>query len=530
MQEIIYTDLLALLEQDGFKAVRRSTSRGGQYNGSCPWCGGDDRFRVQPHHGDYGWYACNVCTHKGNAIDYLMERRGFSKHEALLAVGWKPKDGSEPHFITPTSALDERPQWDEPRERWQQAAKEFFLACQETLWSEAGRSALDYLRGRGLMDSTIKFALLGYHAQEAYGAAHAWGRPRPVKLWQGIVIPWLYQGNVWRLTIRDEQIAQGNGRYRQVSGGSNGLYLADSLALKRPAVVVTEGEFDALSVAQTCGKHVAVVATGTTQGGHTPRWIGLLARQEHALIAFDGEEKGDVAANWWVARLNNARRLRPLWKDANQMLQDGADLWNEWIVGSWHDRAISSPPQATPVRKVEDAPLPVQVIAQPPLAKPLLPEAPAFSEQPGQPQMGTVQRDARACLTQIFISAKHPRHHGMPSWLDPQNHKFVGWEARKTFLQGFTDVMGNWWCGLCFFRCQVVNRGAILGYPELPPSYQIKGYPSVGYEAWLALAQYGEHCLIETAVRWEFAPDGQKWRVIDYSEQARTHLLHAAHP
>lgn len=74
-------------------------------------------------------------------------------------------------------------------------------------------------------------------------------RSRAVKLWRGIVIPWFYQGALWRVTIRDEHLTHGNGRYKQVSGGSNGLYLADSLALKRPAVVVTEGEFDALSVA-----------------------------------------------------------------------------------------------------------------------------------------------------------------------------------------------------------------------------------------------------------------------------------------
>ncbi|HET8840488.1 MAG TPA: toprim domain-containing protein [Ktedonobacteraceae bacterium] len=199
--------------------------------------------------------------------------------------------------------------------------------------SEPGRAALDYLRGRGLTDSTIRLAMLGYHAQEEYGASHVWGRPKPIKLWQGIVIPWVYQGNVWRLTVRDERIASGDGLYKQVSGGSNGLYLADSLALKRSAVIVIEGEFDALSIAQECGEHVASVATGTTQGGHTPRWIALLERQEQVLIAFDGEDKGDTAANWWLKRLSNARRLRPLWKDANQMLQDEADLWEEWIGG-----------------------------------------------------------------------------------------------------------------------------------------------------------------------------------------------------
>ena len=52
------SDLLALVEQDGFRAAQKSTSRGGQYNGPCPWCGGTDRFRVQPFYGNYGFLAC----------------------------------------------------------------------------------------------------------------------------------------------------------------------------------------------------------------------------------------------------------------------------------------------------------------------------------------------------------------------------------------------------------------------------------------------------------------------------------------
>jgi hypothetical protein len=109
------------------------------------------------------------------------------------------------------------------------------------------------------------------------------------------------------------------------------LYLAQSLQLKRSAVVLTEGEFDALSLAQECGDLVAVVATGTTKGSHTPRWISLLAQQERVLVAFDAErDKGDADAQWWTRRLANAERLRPLWNDANQMLQDGVNL-REWI-------------------------------------------------------------------------------------------------------------------------------------------------------------------------------------------------------
>lgn len=59
-----------------------STSRGGQYHGPCPWCGGKDRFRLQPSYGTYGWFACNQCNRLGSAVDYLMGKRGISKGKA----------------------------------------------------------------------------------------------------------------------------------------------------------------------------------------------------------------------------------------------------------------------------------------------------------------------------------------------------------------------------------------------------------------------------------------------------------------
>ena len=352
MEEIVYTDLLALVEQDGFQSVRESTSCGGQYNGPCPWCQGDDRFRIQPHYGRYGRYACSICGRMGDAIDYLIQKRGLTRQDALLTVRWTPPDGSEPLFLIPASALDERPTWDAPPDRWQDATRDFCLQCQETLWSKGGRAALDYLYQRGFTEKTIKGAGLGYNPKERYSSAHVVavkGKPKPVRLWQGIVIPWFYQREIWRVTIRDDRVASGPRRYKQLAGGSNGLYLADSLRLKRPTVVVTEGEFDALSVVQSCGDRVAVVATGTTSGGHTPRWIDLLVRQKRVLIAFDGEEKGDQAAKWWLERLKNAQRLRPWIKDANAMLQQGRDL-HCWIE-------TSGVPFAVPIENASRTPI-----------------------------------------------------------------------------------------------------------------------------------------------------------------------------
>jgi DNA primase len=339
------TDLLSMVECDGFRTVRKSMSRGGQYNGPCPWCQGTDRFRVQPHYGPYGFFACSQCGRSGSAVDYLMQKRGLSKQVALAEVGWMPKDGSIPSFLIPASAHEERPRWNDPPQTWQDAAIDFSRQCQRLLWSQHGAQALSYLRGRGLCDKVIKGAMLGYHPSVAYGPAHLWGRA--VKLPQGIVIPWFITGKLWRVTIRDETIVQGSGRYTQIAGGSNGLYLAESLRLKRSAVVLVEGEFDALSLAQECGDLVAVVATGTTQGSHTPRWIVRLSSQRRVLVAFDAEEQGDRAATWWMERLENAQRLRPVWKDVNQMLQDGAGL-RTWVASALFPSAAgaASDPQA----------------------------------------------------------------------------------------------------------------------------------------------------------------------------------------
>ena len=342
------TDLLTLVEQDGFRSARKpAMSRGGQYNGPCPWCGGDDRFRVQPNYGTYGWFACSQCSKKGNAVDYLMLKRGFSKWEALTTVGWAPKETSEKSAQSsiPQSAYQERPQWNEPPKQWQEAAMDFYQMCKHTLWSTQGKAALDYLRQRGFTDEIIKATSLGYHASESIGIARVWGRA--VKLPQGIVIPWFLSNALWRVTVRDERVIEGPGRYKQLAGGSNGLYLADSpKRLKKTIVVLVEGEFDALSVIQQCRDLVAVVATGTTQGSHTPRWVSLLAQQERVLVAFDAEDKGDIAAQWWLQRLANAERLRPWWSDANQMLQDGVDL-RQWIESALQQVDLQEPEIAT---------------------------------------------------------------------------------------------------------------------------------------------------------------------------------------
>lgn len=307
------SNLLAEMQTDGFRGKKVSSTRGGEWQGPCILqCGGlgKDRLRVQPSAGTYGYFECRVCNCKGSLVDYLMIKRGYTKQQALAKVEWKPKDGSEPKFIIPRYVLigEVNPTHEAPAKTWQETARTFVERCEGILWSEQGQTALDYLRARGLKDETIKMARLGYNPAVLRQSADKWGLKKHNILAQGIVIPWFVGDDLWRVTIRDEKATEGENRYRQVAGSSNGLYLGFLLGYDRP-VVVTEGELDALSIAQEAGHEVSPVATGSTEGSHTARWIAALARKDLVLVAFDAEEKGDKAAQWWIDRLENAHRL-----------------------------------------------------------------------------------------------------------------------------------------------------------------------------------------------------------------------------
>jgi hypothetical protein len=56
------------------------------------------------------------------------------------------------------------------------------------------------------------------------------------------------------------------------------------------------------------------------------------------LISFDAErDKGDKAAAWWVSKLENAKRWRPYWGDANAMHQAGVDI-RAWVQAALDPR------------------------------------------------------------------------------------------------------------------------------------------------------------------------------------------------
>lgn len=305
-----------------------------EFAGSCPnpkcHCRRDG-FRVQPdRHMDKdgiarGGFMCRGCWDPrcppirpdqprwGDPIDYLrhFKRMSYAQARAYLAEQEgerepvQQKKSSQPDMLTYQS------------EDWQKAAHQIVQNCMARLWSPIDPLALDYARSRGLSDELIRRVRLGYSLKDDI--------PR-------LIIPFLANGLYVAISSRDLRLdIPKEKRWQDVAGGTKSeFYLADCLKTPRPTVVL-EAPLDALSVVQTCGDLVNIVATGGTNGARTKKNLIKLAQQDLVLLAFDADEAGDKEARWWLDHLSNARRLRPIQHDVNDMLVQGWDI-RQWII------------------------------------------------------------------------------------------------------------------------------------------------------------------------------------------------------
>lgn len=290
-------------------------------------------FKVNPT--TRSWRCFGACQKSGNAIEWIG---------AYKSIGFKDSCRYLERYIRshPTVAVSRLPAPpSRPRpvaDRWQRQALALVQASEERLWNpRAGQEALNYLRQRGFSDETIRKARLGYntgHKEERT----AWGIPLDgytdyVWIDNGIVIPFLTGGTPQRVNIRKypkiECASRREHKYKVLSGSASTLYNEDRLNPARPAIL-TEGVFDALSVQQAAGDLLVSVATDSIGGARTQLWIDRLAALPLVLVAYDADEAGDRASEYWLEKLPNAKRLRPLLDDPNAMLEAGTDL-RSWV-------------------------------------------------------------------------------------------------------------------------------------------------------------------------------------------------------
>jgi hypothetical protein len=189
---------------------------------------------------------------------------------------------------------------------------------EERLWTPEGRLALGYLRERGLSDKTIRLARLGWTPL---------ARPSPFR---GITIPWFGPDGLEMVKLRQPDGCEP--RYAEVYRRRTATYPGPPLAIlpHGGAVVVVEGELDALLLGQQLDGLAVVITLGSASSRPTPGLLNHLSAASRLFLATDGDAAGDRAATGWGER---ARRVRPPepHKDWTEAHQAGVKLRWWWV-------------------------------------------------------------------------------------------------------------------------------------------------------------------------------------------------------
>lgn len=362
LKELVETDISTSLGNR-----TRSKTSGVEYSGACPWCNGTNCFHVWPDDnyipgvGILGRYHCmgagagrSGCGRKGDGLQYLQQRRGLTFVDACKEMdidprklidyrrsqkGLPPSEKLVRSRSLPSAMGDSSHDWQERADSIVALAQMRLATCDE---------ARAYLQRRGLNEQTIKDAEIGYCPGYAADDAKKWGyEGGKMRLRRGIVIPWRdATGRVVCIRFRrlpsdqgdkarkyygvDEKTGEINRYIALFGSATQHLYRGETL-FPGCYTAMFEGELDALAARQETDESICIVATGSTSWARSATSEAKLARSAKVLIAYNADQGGDKASKHWLSCLKNARRWRPLWNDANDMMLDGINV-GEWLM------------------------------------------------------------------------------------------------------------------------------------------------------------------------------------------------------
>lgn len=309
-----------------------ASTQGGEYAGPCPFCNaGKDRFRVQPHRSGGGHWFCRKCNKSGDAIAFIMARDNCDFKTACDSLAVALDDNTKPKS---RPNLDRQPTLPYHRqhetacdgELWQERAHAFIDFAESEMWGE-NKIGLEYLVKRGFTTDSIVHRRLGFSPGNY---RDDWGLENEVWLPYGIVIPYEI-GEFAKITkIRTRRLdwvaGDSVGKYIPPAGVKNTAYLTRQLLIG-DIVVIVESELDAIALKQAI-EHPRIVgmATGGTGGARQLSYLALLSLASHVVVAFDNDEAGEIASEYWMKALPNAVRRVPLEHDINDMMLAGVDI------------------------------------------------------------------------------------------------------------------------------------------------------------------------------------------------------------
>lgn len=294
-------DLVAFLAAE----MGPPTKAGRSYKWRCPFADhGDENpsFVVTPSRDGEHFY-CFGCHRSGDVLDYLTEVRGldFGAARAMLpelaekhprsVEGAAPAVKSNADSATQTAALKE----------WRAVAGDLIAYAERNLDAQTSAipgytTAREYLTGpeRCLSAAAIKAAWLGFNP--AWHTVEISGQGARVP--PGVIIPWVISGAIYAVKIRKFD----GDKYAQLPYLGPGalprtVYPSYNLLTRSAAVVIVEGEFDALLGNDRAGDVAAFITTGSA--GANARSFADGFKGKAVKIIPDRGDAGERAVETW---------------------------------------------------------------------------------------------------------------------------------------------------------------------------------------------------------------------------------------
>ena len=346
-------NILDAVSKVGIKIKKVASTKGGEYAGPCPGCGGRDRFRIWPEEKEGGGsYWCRSCGKGGDNVQFLVDFCGYEYKAAFKAAGRKMSANYRAAGLKPVTqdrhVVYEPVKHIPPIETWQIRADKFVNKAHQALLKN--NKVLEYLdKIRGLDLAAVKLFQLGYFSGEnnkncMFRSRESWGLNtitkkdgKKKKLWipRGLVIPAFLEGHVSRIRIRrpkpDIQ-SDKDVKYYILPGSSMASLVFFSQKSPGKCFVIVESELDAMLVARQIGSLAGVVAVGSATNKPSANIYYHLKQALRVLVSLDYDQAGIKAFKWWRENFENVKQWPvPEGKDPGEAFIAGINI-KDWVL------------------------------------------------------------------------------------------------------------------------------------------------------------------------------------------------------
>lgn len=335
------TDLLSFFPAQALKHIG-----GSEHAGACPYCGGEDRFRLWLDRGPRERsFWCRQCQKSGDAIELVRHLEQCSYRDACRLLDIDPgtpkssRAASSPSSSRPSSSSSssaKAPKKDTetmPSETWRTAAAAWLAECQQHL--RTSREAWQALADRYLSVESALAAGIGWNPRTEYVPRSAWGLPvgpgkDKIILPKGLVLSARRSCGVVGLTVKLYGSGEGP-RFRDIAGGAA---LPFALGRKGLPVLICESVLDAVLIWQEAQGKLAVVACFGTSKTFDAPCVQFIQQAPVLFLNPDRDKPGIEALVEW-------KRLFP---QGRQVFVPGG--YGAKDAGELQAKAYESPPDA----------------------------------------------------------------------------------------------------------------------------------------------------------------------------------------